>query len=115
MSLQAYKSAAQQAESPRDIEYRLFSQVTRALMDASALDETCVGQRMEALDWNRQVWAALAGDCAAEGNRLPDATRANIITLSLWVDRHTAAVFRREEAFAPLIEINRIVMQGLAA
>lgn len=115
MSLQAYKSAAQQAESPRDLEYRLFSEVTRALMEAQTLDETCVGQRMEALDWNRRVWLALAGDCADAGNRLPDQTRANIISLSFWVNRHTDAVFRREEEFLPLIEVNRIVMQGLAA
>ena len=30
MSLQAYQSAAQQAEDPRQLEYRLFGQVTRA-------------------------------------------------------------------------------------
>ena len=46
---------------------------------------------------------------------MPDASRANIISLSLWVDRHSQAVFRREEGFAALIEVNRLVMQGLAA
>ena len=37
-----------------------------------------------------------------------------MISLSLWVGRHTSAVMRREEDFGPLIDINRIIMQGLA-
>jgi len=35
MSLQAYQTAAQRSENPRDAEYRLFGQVTRALMEAA--------------------------------------------------------------------------------
>jgi len=38
MSLQAYQQAAQQAENPRDTEYRLFGEVTRALMKAAEAD-----------------------------------------------------------------------------
>jgi flagellar protein FlaF len=34
--------------------------------------------------------------------------------LSLWVGRHSSAVMRQEEGFEALIEINRIMMQGLA-
>jgi flagellar protein FlaF len=37
-----------------------------------------------------------------------------MISLSIWVAKHTGAVMRREEDFEPLIEINRIIMQGLA-
>ena len=38
MSLQAYQKAAQRAENPREAEYRLFGQVTRALMEAAQAD-----------------------------------------------------------------------------
>lgn len=115
MSLQAYRSASQRAESPRELEYRLFAEVTRSLIEAEGLGEADVGPRMEALDWNRRVWATLAGACAQDDNALPQSTRANIISLSLWVDRHSQAVFRQEESFQPLIDVNRMVMQGLAA
>lgn len=114
MSLQAYRQAAQRAESPRETEYRLFGDVTRALIDAAAADPTEFSKRMDALDWNRRLWSALAGDCAKSDNGLPDQVRANIISLALWVNRHTSAVMRREEEFEPLIEVNRIMMQGLA-
>ena len=114
MSLQAYRQATQRAESPRDLEYRLFGQVTRALIDASELDAADIAGRIDALDWNRRLWSALATDCSSEGNALPAPVRAQIISLSLWVNRHTSAVMRAEEQFGPLIDVNRMMMQGLA-
>ncbi len=113
MSLQAYQKATAQAESPRDAEYRLFGQVTRALMAAAELEPTAIRGRIDALDWNRRMWSALGADCASEGNKLPDALRASIISLSIWVGKHTSAVIRREEEIDALIDVNRLVMQGL--
>ena len=55
------------------------------------------------------------GDCAQPENELPSEVRAQIISLSMWVGRHTAAVVRREEGFEPLIDLNRTMMQGLSA
>lgn len=113
MSLQAYQRTAQSAENPLEAEYRLFGDVTRALMAASEADPMDLQTRIEALDWNRRLWGALANDCARPENQLPDALRAQIISLSLWVSRHCSAVMRREEEFQPLIDVNRIIMQGL--
>ena len=113
MSVQAYQQAAARAESPREIEYRLFGQVTRALMAAAELDAADIGARMDVLDWNRRLWSTLATDCASPDNQLPTALRAQIISLSLWVNRHSSQVMRRTEGFEPLIELNRNIMQGL--
>ncbi|MBS0295749.1 MAG: flagellar biosynthesis regulator FlaF [Proteobacteria bacterium] len=113
MSLQAYQRAAQRAENPREAEYRLFGQVTRSLMDASTVDRSDIKTRIEALDWNRRMWSALATDCAQPENSLPIEVRARIISLSLWVSKHSSAVMRGEEDFQPLIDINRMIMQGL--
>ncbi|MBI1199491.1 MAG: flagellar biosynthesis regulator FlaF [Phenylobacterium sp.] len=114
MSLQAYQQAATRAESPREMEYRLFAQVTRALMEAAALDETEVGKRTDALDWNRRLWSTLGTECADPANKLPAPLRASIISLSIWVGKHTTLVIRRQEEIEPLIEINRMIMQGLS-
>ena len=114
MSLQAYQQVSARAESPRDLEYRLFGQVTRALMDAAEADPSDFKTRIDALDWNRRLWSTLASDCANPENALPVPMRAQMISLSLWVNRHTSAVMRREEEIAPLIDINRIIMQGLS-
>ncbi len=114
MSLRAYQQAAQRAETPRDVEYRLFAEVTRALMDAKSLPRTDFKGWMDALHWNRRLWSVLADDCAHEANALPEATRAQIISLSLFVNRHTSAVMRQEGDIDTLIDINRSVMQGLS-
>lgn len=113
MSLQAYQQAAQRAESPRDTEYRLFGEVTRALMEAEASEVTDFATRINALDWNRRLWSALASDCANDTNSLAPQVRASIVSLSIWVGKHSSAVMRREEQFGPLIDVNRLIMQGL--
>jgi flagellar protein FlaF len=114
MSLQAYQKASARAENPREMEYRLFGQVTRALMAAAEVDVSDTAARIDALDWNRRLWSVLASDCADSANSLPVELRAQIISLSIWVNKHSSAVMRREEEFGPLIDVNRIMMQGLA-
>ena len=114
MSLQAYRQASTQAESPRQTEYRLFAQVTLALMEAAKADPSDVTARIDALDWNRRVWTVLGDDCANPQNGLPAPLRASIISLSMWVNRHTSAVIRRQEHIEPLIDVNRMIMQGLS-
>ena len=64
MSLRAYQQAAQRAETPRDVEYRLFAQVTRALLDVKSTPREDVRAWIDVLHWNRRMWAALADDCA---------------------------------------------------
>lgn len=114
MSLRAYQQAAQRAESPREAEYRLFAQVTRALIEASKADPYAFGERADALDWNRRLWMALGEDCAHPDNKLPEALRAQLISLSIWVQKHTSLVIRREDDFEALIDVNRTIMQGLS-
>jgi flagellar protein FlaF len=96
------------------MEYRLFAQVTRALMEASTLDRIEIGRRMDALDWNRRVWSTLAAECGRPENALPPQLRASIISLAIWVGKHTSLVMKGQEDFEPLIEVNRMIMQGLA-
>ena len=114
MSLHAYQNAATRSEDPRATEYRLFGQVTRALMEVDKLGSDEIAKRIEALDWNRRVWSNLAIDCASEGNQLPPQVRASIISLSIFVSKHTSAVMRGGEDMDVLIDINRTIMQGLA-
>jgi flagellar protein FlaF len=114
MSFQAYQQAAQLSESPRQMEYRLFGLVTRALMDAADSDRGEIVKRVEALDWNRRLWTTLAADCGQPENRLPAHVRAQIISLSLFVVRQSTLVARGRASFDTLIEVNRAIMQGLA-
>jgi len=112
--LQAYSQASTRTETPREMEYRLFGQVTRALMHAATVPTTDVATRIDALDWNRRLWSTLATDCADPGNAMSFPLRAQIISLSLFVGRHSSVVMKGEDDFSALIDINRSIMQGLA-
>lgn len=113
MSVQAYQRSVSRAEDPRTTEYRLLGQVTQSLMEARSLQRHEFTKLAHALDWNRRVWQAFANDCSVEGNGLPPALRAGIISLSIFVTKHSSAVLREGAQIEPLIDINRTVMQGL--
>jgi len=114
MSYQVYQKAQQSAETPSQVEYRLFAQVTNALIKAKESD--LQGSALvDVLDWNRRMWSTLSTDCGTKGNTLPDQLRAGIISLAIWVSKHSTMVVRGEESITDLIEINRTIMEGLAA
>ncbi len=114
MSYQAYKKAQTSAERPSQVEYRLFAQVTNSLIQVQERGIRDI-QMIEALDWNRRMWSTFSSDCGAEGNQLPAQLRASIISLSIWVSKHSSAVMRGTEEIDDLISINRTIMEGLAA
>jgi flagellar protein FlaF len=113
MSLQAYRNTQLKTEDPRQTEYRLFGQVTGALLDAQKAGAKG-GPLAETLDWNRTLWRTLATDCMDERNQLTRELRAQIVSLSLWVAKYSKQVTREGAPIDPLIEINRTIMQGLA-
>ena len=114
MSLKAYQAAQATTEDPRVTEYRLFGQVTGALLNAK--ESNAVGTPLvEAIDWNRRLWRTLAADCMDDRNTLTQDVRAKIISLSLWVSKYSRSVAREKAPLDPLIEINRTIMQGLQA
>ncbi len=111
MSYDAYAKTQRETAAPRDAEYRAFAKSTRALL---AVDEDNAQSLAEALHINRSLWEALASDCASDANQLPEETRARIIGLARWVGAHTRRVLRQEETIDALVDINRIMMDGLA-
>lgn len=115
MSIQAYQRAATQAESPRDLEYRAFGQATAALVRVKEEGAPTPAALAEALELNRKLWNVLSADCSVPENRLPLTLRAQIISLALWVAKYSSQVVRDGAELDPLIDVNRSMMEGLAA
>lgn len=113
MSIKAYQRAATQAESPRDLEYRAFGQVTAGLLRVK--QGASLSELAEAIDANRRLWGVLAADCSVPENSLPLALRGQIVSLALWVSRYSSQVLREGADIEPLIDVNRTMMEGLAA
>jgi len=113
MSLKAYQQTQKKFANPRDTEYRLFAQITSALIGSKDLPRT--DQRLiSAVTRNRELWSTLSIDCADDCNQLPASLRAQIISIGLWVSRYTSTVMRENATLVPLIDINRTIMEGLA-
>ena len=112
MTLQAYKNTQRITEDPRNTEYRLFGQVTGALIDAQKNGEQGT-HLIDAIDWNKKLWRTLAADCMDERNRLPQDVRAKIVSLSLWIAKYSRSVTREGASLDPLIQVNRTIMEGL--
>ena len=112
MTLQAYQNTQRITEDSRTTEYRLFGQVTGALIDAAKTSDNAA-PLVEAIDWNKKLWRTLAADCMDDRNQLPQEVRAKIVSLSLWVSKYSKQVQRTGAPMDPLIEVNRNIMQGL--
>ncbi len=108
----AYNQVQNVTENARSVEYRLLSQVTAEMIQASE-EGTTIQRRSEALKWNRQVWSAFRLDLVGEDNKLPEDLKSKLISLSFFVDRETVDVLYERTGFTNLIEVNRSVMKGL--
>lgn len=113
MSLSAYQRTRSLAEAPRSAEHRLLAQVTGALIEAERKGLKGAAL-MDVIHWNREIWSTFGATCADAANRLPPPLRASLISLSLWVDRHSSEVIAGRAALVDLIEVNTLIMEGLA-
>ena len=111
----AYKQTIAEIEHPRDIERRVFSQVTRDLekiiMDGA---NPISDWEQNALARNQKLWGALLFDVMEKENPLPDALKAGIISLAMFVDSHTTEVIAGRKSADALVSVNRSLMRGLA-
>lgn len=114
MSHEAYRRTQKTTAHPRDAEYRAFSEATRRLMAAQEAGRGDLKQLIDAVHLNRTLWGTLASDCADPANLLPSETRAMIISLARWVSHYSSDVMQKRESVDPLIDVNRIIMDGLA-
>lgn len=113
MSLAAYQRAHRAAEHPRAMEFRLLAEISREIEQAWASGWRGV-QLMPALHRNREMWSTFAAACGPADNELPAELRASIISLALWVDRYTSAVMAGREDVDALLDVNRLLMDGLS-
>ena len=108
-SERAYGSPA--IRGARDMEYDVFSRVTRLLRQAP---RDCSGpETIAAVAKNNELWTLLAADLAHEGNQLDDQTKGGLLSLASFSLRHGQRVMSGQASTEPLIDINMLVMKGL--
>ena len=104
---------AKKSGNPREVEYRLFQKINRALMSAGA-DERTSQDFLDAIENNRRLWDTLRTDLESDSNWLAKDLKAKLISLALWVERHSDLVIESKGEVGPLIAVNQTIMEGLA-
>lgn len=124
MSISAYRKTIQATERPRDMERRILSEINAALLvhqehydsAETRAERTAIlaGSLRPALAKNLKLWAALRMDLLSPGNELPAEMRANLISLSLFVERQVTAVMGGRGSVKALTDVNARIIAGLS-
>lgn len=110
MSVAAYQKANQNTENPRQTEYRAFAIFTRAMEEADSEDQIA---KIKAVANNEQLWRTLRKDLMSDGNTLPDELKARLLSIAFWVSRYSSQAMKGEASLAPLITVNKQIMDGM--
>ena len=114
--LQAYEQTQKSSMPPREIEAMAFTKAALMLEEAkTTLDD--YEAYASALKFNQLLWTIIQADIVDKENKLPPQIKANILSLSIFVDRQTikALANTKEEYLDVLININKNLAEGLMA
>lgn len=112
-SSQAYQSSQKLGSSARQTEAQALLETAR-MMDASINGEDSDAYRA-ALRLNWRLWTIIQADVSSVENPLPDEIRQNILSLSVFIDKHTVNALAEPSGskLRVLIDINRNIAAGL--
>ncbi len=98
----------------REMDAAAFSQAAYVLDQAKQkLDDTDACEK--ALKYNQLLWSIIQADVSDGSNTLPGDLKANLMSLSIFVDKQTTKGLSdpSEELFDSLININLNISEGL--
>jgi len=120
----AYKRTLAETESPRQIERRVMSRLTGemeryqpqfdAAPDPAARLKLLSAGLGEAIWENQRLWQSFVVDLSEPENALPRSLRASLISIGLWVERHSQLALRGAAGIGDLVEVNRNIIRGLS-
>ena len=113
-SNQAYQSSQKLGAGARQTEARALMEAARRLSEVKSDSEDLTAYRA-ALRLNWRLWTIIQSDIASEENTLPSEIKANVMSLSIFIDKHTVGALAEPDIskLDVLIEINRNIASGL--
>ena len=112
--IEAYAQTQKSSMPPREVEAMAFTKAAIMLQDAKKdLDD--YDTYAAALKFNQLLWTIIQADIIDEANQLPDQLKANILSLSIFVDKQTVTALSDTDAqhLDSLIDINKNLAEGL--
>ena len=113
-SNQAYSSSQKLGASASQTEARALLETARRMSVAKEQMEN-LDEYRAALRLNWRLWTIFQADVSSKENPLPPGIKANILSLSVFIDKHTVGALTEpeERRLDVLININRNVAAGL--
>src|SRR5579872_7413568 len=110
----AYAQQQKRNLSPREVEAMAFTKAALMLEDAKKLTNN-IAEFSKALRFNHLLWTIIQADLTDPENQLPPEIKANVMSLSIFVDKQTTKALRTTAAIDldVLININRNLAAGL--
>jgi flagellar protein FlaF len=110
----AYEEIIEDSETEaRDREAAAFDEANR-LLDAATRANGDPQVIPAALRFNEDLWMILIEDLAHPDNKWPEATRASLISIGIWVLKEIERIRRGQSSgFRAIAEVNTIIRDGL--
>ena len=103
-------------DSPQEMRARERDALDRAVDLLQRANEAGLrsDEARDALTYTRRLWTIFLDDLASNGNDLPEALRAQLISIGIWVFKEIERLrIGAANSFRELIEINTIIRDGL--
>ncbi len=112
----AYAQQQKRNLTPREVEAMAFTKAALLLEDAKKYTQN-IDEFSKALRFNHLLWTIIQADLTEPDNQLPPEIKANVMSLSIFVDKQTAKALRSSVPadLDVLININRNLAAGLRA
>jgi len=101
-------------DNKREMDAAAFSQAAYVMDQArQKLEDKELAER--ALKYNQMLWSIVQADVSQPDNALPEELKANLMSLSIYVDKQTTKGLKNadDELFDGLISINLNIAEGL--
>lgn len=110
----AYAQQQKRNLSPREVEAMAFTKAA-VLLEEAKQKTGSIEEYSKALRFNHLLWTIIQADLTEPENQLPNEIKANIMSLSIFVDKQTTKAMRSSNAadLDVLININRNLAAGL--
>jgi flagellar biosynthesis activator protein FlaF len=110
----AYAQQQKRNLTPREVEAMAFTKAALLLEDAKKAAGN-IEEYSKALRFNHLLWTIIQADLTEPDNNLPPEIKANVMSLSIFVDKQTTKALRTTSGadLDVLININRNLAAGL--
>jgi flagellar protein FlaF len=110
----AYAQQQKRNLSPREVEAMAFTKAAVLLEEAKQKINN-IEEYSKALRFNHLLWTIIQADLTEPENELPNEIKANVMSLSIFVDKQTTKAMRSSNPgdLDVLININRNLAAGL--